>query len=153
MSIVEIHEAELENRIAAGWAAFHKHSKCILNKHVSLQKRLHYFDACVTPSVLFALAAFPLPQSKLNTIDRLQRRMLRRIIGWRRTDGEDWQITMSRMKHRMEAAMNQYSCEAWSVKLLKNHWRYAAHLISAPIWHWGKRMTKYTNTAILDPQS
>ena len=68
---------ELDHRIQQAWAMFHKHKKCILNKHVSLRNRLKYFDACVTPVLLFALVVLPMSQSKLDLIDRLQRKMLR----------------------------------------------------------------------------
>ena len=105
-------DAEFRHRKHQAWAAFHKHKKVILNKHVSLAKRLQYFDMCVTPSMLFSLSSFPLSSAKLQEMDRLQRRMLRRIIGWRRFDDEDWRHTMTRMNDRMSQARQQYSWTA-----------------------------------------
>ena len=90
-------EAELKYRRQQAWIAFVKHKKVILNKHVSLQKRLQYFDMCVSPAILFGLTTLPITRSRLRDLDILQRKMMRRIVGWRRIDGEDWEDTTRRM--------------------------------------------------------
>ena len=51
----------------------------------------------------FGIIIFPVSHSHLQKFDRLQREMLRRIIGWRKVKDESWQDTMSRMKKRLEA--------------------------------------------------
>jgi hypothetical protein len=45
---------ELNNRIAAGWAAFHKHKGELCNKFYRLRDRARLFDAVVTPAVLYS---------------------------------------------------------------------------------------------------
>lgn len=42
-------------------------------------------------------------------MDRIHRKMLRRIIGWRCLDGEPWEKTMKRMNEKMESAILQYA--------------------------------------------
>lgn len=42
--------------------------------------------------------------------------MLRRIIGWRRTEDEEWAIIMRRMNERRKSAEELYKCEPWSEK-------------------------------------
>ena len=61
-------QCELKHRRKIGWYAFQKHQKYILNRHISLQRRLHYFDVCVRPAILFGLAVFPL-RSQLRDLD------------------------------------------------------------------------------------
>ena len=102
------YDIEFNYRKQQAWFAFKKHEKLLLNKHASLKNGLHYFDVCITPCVLFALAAFPITRSRLEHLNILQRKMLRRIIGWRRIADEDWKITMERMNKRLEAAYQHY---------------------------------------------
>ena len=87
---------EVQHRKNHAWASFHKHKKVILNRHVSVAKRLKFFDVCVSPSILFALVCFPLIRGQVEDLDILQRKMIRRIVGWRRIDGEPWDETMRR---------------------------------------------------------
>ena len=72
---------EIRNRQRAAWASFHKHKSALLDPHVSLQLRLKYFDACVGPTILFGMVAFPMTRNQIEDMDRLQRQMLRRIVG------------------------------------------------------------------------
>ena len=110
---------EFSNRKQQAWFAFNKHKKVLLNHHISLKKRLKYFDTCVTPAILFALCSFPLRKRELDSLDILQRKMMRRIVGWRRIEGEDWQITMTRMKFRLDRGQNLHRCEEWSIFVMR----------------------------------
>ena len=105
-------DVEFRHRKQQAWHAYNKHRKCILNPHISLRRRLHYFDVCVTPTLLFALSVLPLHQSHLHALDVLQRKMLRRIIGWRMLRDESLKDTMSRMKHRFARAQYLYYAES-----------------------------------------
>ena len=82
-------DIEFQNRIQQAWFAFKKHEKILLNKHVSLRQRLQYFGMCISPCLLFALSAFPISKSQLEQMDVLQRKILKRIIGWRRDENEN----------------------------------------------------------------
>ena len=104
-------QCEFKHRKQIGWYAFQKHQKCILNRHISLQRRLHYFDVCVTPAILFGLPVFPLLRSQLRDLDIVQRKMLRRVIGWRTLPGESWRDTMKRMTDQRRAE-TLYFCES-----------------------------------------
>ena len=117
----------------------------LLNHHVSLPKILKYFDACVTPTILFAICTLPLTRTKMGILDVLQRRMLRRIVGWRRLDGEPWRDTMARMSQRLERADQLYHCEPWSRMYAKNQWRYAEHIINGSDALWSSRLADYNS--------
>ena len=86
---------EFQNRQRAAWASFHKQKSILLDHNVSLHLRLKYFDACVGPAFLFGIAVLPLSRFQIQKMDILQRKMLRRIVGWRRSEGEYWNITMT----------------------------------------------------------
>ena len=85
--------------------AFGKHIKVLLDHNISLQLRLKYFDTCVGPALLFGTAVLPMTRTQLQDLDRLQRKMLRRIVGWRRIEGEDCRDTMVRMNQRLSRAI------------------------------------------------
>ena len=80
---------EFYNRKRAAWASFHKHKSVLLDHNVPLRLRLKYFDACIGPSILFAIAVLPMTKGRLQELDKLQRKILRRIVGWRRIENED----------------------------------------------------------------
>ena len=71
-------------------------------------------------------------------MDRLQRKMVRRIIGWRRIPGEEWKDTMRRMKCRVEYAKNLHNFEDWSQKYARNLWNYALHLSTGHPHKWAR---------------
>eukprot|EP00973_Karenia_brevis_P062155 8644362-Karenia_brevis.AAC.1 len=79
---------EIRNRKKCAWAAFHKFKFILLNPHISLRSRLKLFDACISPVMLFALGTLPMTKSDIAGIGIVQRKMMRRIIGWRRIESE-----------------------------------------------------------------
>ena len=102
-------QAEFDHRRNQAWATFHKHKKVLLNKHKSLRLRFKYFDCSVTPAMLFALHAFSITNTRLLQFNILQRKMLRRIIGWRRINGESWEDRMHRMDERFSFGQFLYN--------------------------------------------
>ena len=81
-------DQELAHRRQQAWYAFNKHKRVLLNNHVSLKKRLYYFDACITPAILFGLSGMPMRSSDLESLHILQTEILCRIVGWRRKGDE-----------------------------------------------------------------
>ena len=71
---------ELKNRIAAGWAAFHKHTAELCSKFYRLRDRVKLFDAVVSPAVLYGSSAWALTQSMEISLKTVRRRMLRYVF-------------------------------------------------------------------------
>lgn len=144
-------QVEFQNRKNHAWASFHKHKKVLLNTHVSLAKRLQIFDVCVSPSMMFALILLPLTRTEIEELDVLQRKMLRRIVGWRRIEGESWDVTMRRMRTRLEHGRTLYDWKDWSYRLVRDQWRFAIHLTSttSPMM---SAMLRYTSAAQHDSE-
>ena len=90
-------------------------------------------------------------QLMLEELARLQRKMLRRIIGWRRLPNESWRQTMTRMNQRLEHANQIYHCEEWSIKYFRNLWNSAHHLAYSPSSHGGRILTLKNKTIKVDP--
>ena len=91
---------------------------------------------CVSPSILYSLVSFPLTRSHVEELDILQRKMLRRIIGWRRIEGEAWDETMRRMRDRSDHAHQLYPWQIWSYRFFRDQWRFAVHCMKKPISRW-----------------
>ena len=153
MSASERVTTEFKFRKQQAWYAFSKHRKVLLNKHVSLKRRLQYFDACVTPTMLFALATLPLTKARLKDLDILQRKMLRRIVGWRRQENEPWEETMRRMNRRLEFGQKLHFSQPWSISYARAQWRYALHVACGSNELWSQRLVQYNCTAKVDPKS
>ena len=75
----------LDFRRKQAWGVFYKLKNILFDQNVSLNLRLKLFDACCTPVALFGLSVLSLTVKDRKVFDILQRRMLRRIIGWRRS--------------------------------------------------------------------
>ena len=80
---------ELHHRKTIAWAKFNKHRTILTNKHVNLKLRLKFFNAVFTPAMLLSLHTLALTKVHLDSINVLQRKMLRSIVGWVRVNGED----------------------------------------------------------------
>ena len=75
--------------------------------------------------------------------------MLRRIVGWRRVEGEEWRATMIRMNGRLARALHLYPCQPWAVRHAKNQSRYIHHLIYACPLLWARILWAYP---VYDPE-
>ena len=47
-------------------------------------------------------------EASYSKLDIVQWNILRHIIGWRRTDGDDWKDTMKRLNDRLEQGQHRY---------------------------------------------
>ena len=78
---------------------------------------------------------------QLESINVLQRKMLRSIVGWVRLNGEDWSETMRRMNHRLSLTLELFPIPPWTEQLAKRQFPFAAKIASEQSWssivgHW-----------------
>lgn len=138
-------DIEFAHRLQQALGIFHKHRKVILNSHVGLKKRLKFSDACVTPVIIFALVVPPMTKQKLQKLDIIQRKMLRRIVGGRRVDGETWCETSIRMNNHLQHAQQQYNCRKWSSAYAQRQWDCVLHVLKVDSNSWARIVAKYTS--------
>ena len=146
-------QLEFTNRKRMAWPCFYKHKKILINQSISLKSRLKFFDACVTPTILFGLHCLPLPQKLISQLDVIQRKMLRAIVGWRRAPDETWRETMIRMNDRVLYGMTQHYCESWAMLRSRNLWRYAIHISKSDEQAFPRRVVGMSGYAVDDPAS
>ena len=88
-----------------------------------------FFQSVLAPSVLFGLAACALTAAQVASLDILQRKMLRQIVGWIWYKPEPWADTMRRMRSKVEDALRFFSIESWSVQLRRRQFRLACRVV------------------------
>ena len=76
-----LHEDELDHRLRSGWAKFTQHKQELASKTYSLNDRLRFFDAVITPTVLYGAECWTTTKTMENMLQRTQRRMLRIMLG------------------------------------------------------------------------
>ena len=110
------------------WISLHCSGRIVINISLAVVR------AVVTPTILFGLATLPMTQTQVVRLDALQRRMLRSIVGWVRVEGEDWRLTMSRMRDRIKAALLCQPVEPWSKQLAKKQHGLATKIAKDKGW-------------------
>ena len=70
--------------------------------------------------MLFGLATCALTRRQVESLDVLQRRMLRSIVGWVRVPDEPWDDTMRRMRHKVARATSIFPIPTWTSQLARH---------------------------------
>ena len=104
----------IEHRIQCGWMKYHPLQSTFEDHHIPIKLRLKLFDAAITATVLYSLETCPLTEGLLQRLDVVQRKMLRRIIGWISASDESWEERGHRMKIRFERCMGKCPVSEWS---------------------------------------
>ena len=134
LSFNDTHETELANRIAAGWAAFHKNKSELCSKSYKLEDRVKLFNAVVTPVVLYGAGAWALKQSMEKRLRTAWRRMLRYVFRIHRrsasSDGneETWVEFVRASAHRVDRLAETHGLENWIHAYRRKKWRLAGRL-------------------------
>ena len=84
------------------------------NKHIGIGLRLRLFESTVTPTVMYSLDSSPLSSALMEQLDRTQRRMLRRMVGWVYKSDKTFEERGHRMKERLARAMSIFPVKSWS---------------------------------------
>ena len=133
---------ELAHRVQIAWMRFHKNRDILMDKHLSIYSRLKFFQAVITPTILFGLTSCAMTKSQICSLDVVQRRMFRNIVGWVRHDGEPWDETMRRMRSKVEVALRRCPIENWSTQLFRRQFR-LAHRVGNMVDSWPARVCKW----------
>ena len=131
-NVKERSKVELAHRTQMAWMRFHKHRDVLMDKELHVRSRLKFFQAIVSATLLYGMTACALTAQQMASLDVLQRKMLRRIVGWVRMDGEEWSETMRRMRTKVESALRLYPIESWSEQLLRRQFRMVCRMARRP---------------------
>ena len=142
-NLKERSRVELSHRVQVAWMRFHQHRDVLLDRNVNVRSRLRFFQSVITPTILYGLPACALTAQEMESLDILQRKMLRRIVGWVHVEPEEWCETMRRMRTRVDAALRLYPMEAWSGELLRRQFRMVCRF-SRRSDEWAMRVSRWS---------
>ena len=85
---------------------------------------------------------------KLNVV---QRKMMRKIVGWVRLPEKPWENTMHWITTRVDNAVEQSKLKEWSVRILDTQWKFVGRLKLLASLSWPSRAAFWQPLEIEDP--
>ena len=107
-------QRNLDHRLACAWMRFHEMGHTLMNHKIPVNLRLRLFNSVVSPTVLYSLSTTPLTSSQLERLDGVQRKMMRRIVGWVRHDEKDRHDAGHRTTEKLNNACDNARVAVWS---------------------------------------
>ena len=107
-------KSNLAYRLKCAWSKFHVLYTSLTNKHVAIKLRLRLFDAVVTPTVLYGLISSPLNSHDYDRLAIIQRKMLRKMVGWVKLPDDEWNDVFRGLRMEIQKATDQYSIRMWA---------------------------------------
>ena len=147
LSIDSPHETELQNRLAAAWAAFHVHKSELCSSAYRIQDRVRLLNSVVTPVVLYGCSTWALTSSMERRLQTAWRRILRYVFRIHRrksvgADGaaEGWVDFVRRSAHTVDAQAKLHGIEPWVQRSRRIKWRFAGHLARQTDGRWSTKL-------------
>ena len=111
--------AAVEYRINCAWTKYRKLQHVMEDRNISIALRLKLFDAVVTPTLLYSLDTCPMTSALEQRVDIVQRKMLRRMVGWVTFQQDTWHDIGLRMQRRLQQGLARYPVASWSDEIRK----------------------------------
>ena len=143
LSVDNFHDAELDNRLAMGWAAFFKLKGALCNRQIPLKDRLRLFESTVTPCVLYACGTWTMTSDKHHRLRCTWRRMLRWMIRPSRAENEEWPNYIKRSTHTCEALASRHGCHDWVAQQRKRKGELGAKCTLTHDARWACRLLRW----------
>ena len=133
--------AAIQNRIDAAWRCFWSLKQLLLNRKVSVNRRLKLFDATVSSVALYCCQSWTPRAEEFRKLEVTRRSMLRRIVGTRRGSEESWLEWMVRVTRKAVDMASSQHVRQWQHAHLKSKWQWAGHVARRPDTSWLWRVT------------
>ena len=125
LSLDDVTRNEISARISAGWRKFWALQRLLLNQKASLRRRLQLFDATVGACVLWAAQSWTPRAEELRQLNTAQNAMLRRIVGTRRSDVEDYVSWLRRATGNARRVASEMGVKNWVSTFAQMKWEWA----------------------------
>ena len=126
--------AAIEHRLTCAWMKYGMLKHVFEDKHLSMQLRLKLFDSVITSTLVYSLETCPLTESMCTRLDGVQRKMLRRMVGWIIQPEDTWETGGRRMKHRLEYHLEKFGMKDWSMVVSNRKKKINALVDDWPSW-------------------
>ena len=137
---------EIENRIAVSWRMFWGMSKLLLNRKISINRRMKVFDSTVASCVLWCTESWTPRVEELRKLEGARRSMLRRILGSKRGSTEEWLDWIQRCTHKALSLSTRVGGRSWIDMHLQRKWHWAGHVARRGLDSWLLRTTSWRDS-------
>ena len=139
--------AEIQKRIGSAWRMFWGMGRILMNKRISVNRRLRVFDATISSCVLWCCESWTPRQEELRNLETAQRAMLRRIAGVARGSDEPWLEWLQRSTHRALERAAHAGVKCWKLTHYKRKYMWAGHVARRDDNSWVHRVTFWRDSA------
>ena len=149
LSLQDTHDTELRNRMAKGWGKFAIYRDELTNSYYSLRQRMRLFASVVQPSVLYGCVSWTMTKEREQLVRTTQRKMVRKIIGTKRTietdergipSTESYIDWIQRATRKAEQAMAKYGVPCWVEECHKRKHQWAGHVLRRSDGRWARQV-------------
>jgi hypothetical protein len=147
LSLTDINDEEINNRLAAGWKLFWGLKRMLLNEKVSVHRRLRLFDTTVGSCVTWCCESWTPRATELRQLESTRRSMLRKIVCPRRTPKEEWLDWIRRATRKAVDWANRAEVRQWCSHHFDRKWRWAGHVARSSADSWLYRVTVWRDSA------
>ena len=124
---------------------FYANRWILLDRSVSISKRVKYFNAVVSSVACFGSGHRAIYNSQLATLDVHFRKLCRPIVG--PPSEVDWNAAWNEILHlwneRTRSFVANTRVNTWSYITCKNYWNLAKHVASLPAHRWVQRLLSW----------
>ena len=136
---------DLEYHLQQASKSFYANRWILLDRSVSISKRLKYFNAVVSSVACFGSGHRAIYSSQLATLDVHFRKLCRSIVG--PPSEVDWNAAWNEILHLWNERTRSFVANAhvntWSYITCKNYWNLAKHVASLPEHRWVQRLLSW----------
>ena len=125
LCLQDICGTEVPNRIASSWRLFWALRPLLLNKDVSLHKRMRLFQATVSSCALWCAESWALRATEVRQWRTAQHAMLRRMAGVRRATDESWVEWIQRATDKARGLASASGVHDWAHVYYERKWNWA----------------------------
>jgi hypothetical protein len=125
ITFVTRHDVELQRRFKAAWASFFKNSDVLCCKAAPLRKRLDFMHLVITPALFWCSGSWNLRVDQYVKLRGLQRKMIRRMMRFRKDDEEDLEAYMRRTERSITNIIERHNIVTWDVLARRNIFKWA----------------------------
>ena len=118
------------------------HKRLLLNRNVSVKKRLKLFDATVGSAVLYGSHAWTPREEEVRSLRAAQNSMLRRICQNRRAPDEQWHEWVRRALNKARSRAKDAGIHDWVYAHARSKkWLWAGHASRMNLSTWVRKVT------------
>ena len=121
-------------------------SKLLMNRKISINRRMRVLDSTVGSCVLWCTESWTPRAEEMQKLENAQRSMLRKILGLRRGSDEDWICWLQRCTRKAIYIADQVGVRSWVSTHLRRKWFWAGHVARRGLETWLFRTTAWRDS-------